>query len=202
MIDRALGFTPPESYYFQLYPVNLVLLQEPVPSPESKFKFSIYKGIFLLIQECKNSIKIKSQPKPISSIPTVLMSCLSEDVNSTFISPTLIKTEKYSSLWSLTKKMPIKSTNLVALILILQSSSISSWQTPKTDFNKKFKYQSNMLFNMKFILKNQDSLYKRLLKVIKVKEPWNHLSEKENLHSSKELLSFKKKNLQLKTDNQ
>lgn len=153
-------------------------------------------------KECKNSIKIKSQPKPISSIPTVLMSCLSEDVNSTFISPTLIKTEKYSSLWSLTKKMPIKSMNLVALILILQSSSINSKQTPKTDFNKKFKYQSNMLFNMKFILKSQDSLYKKLLKVIKEKEPWNHLSEKENLHSFKEILSFKKKNLQLKTDNQ
>ena len=44
MIDRALGFTAPESYYFQLYPVNLILLQEPIPSPESKFKFSIYKG--------------------------------------------------------------------------------------------------------------------------------------------------------------
>ncbi len=44
MIDRALGFTTPESYYFQLYPVNLILLQEPVPSNESKFKFSIYKG--------------------------------------------------------------------------------------------------------------------------------------------------------------
>ncbi len=44
MIDRALGFTTPESYYFQLYPVNLILLQEPVPSTESKFKFSIYKG--------------------------------------------------------------------------------------------------------------------------------------------------------------
>jgi len=44
MIDRALGFTAPESFYFQLYPVNLILLQEPVPSAESKFKFSIYKG--------------------------------------------------------------------------------------------------------------------------------------------------------------
>ncbi len=41
MIDRALGFAPPESYYFQLYPVNLILLQEPVPSNESKYKFSI-----------------------------------------------------------------------------------------------------------------------------------------------------------------
>lgn len=45
MIDRALGFSAPESYYFQLYPVNLILLQEPVPSPESKFKFSIFKGM-------------------------------------------------------------------------------------------------------------------------------------------------------------
>lgn len=44
MIDRALGITPPESYYFQLYPVNLILLSEPLPSPETKFKFSIYKG--------------------------------------------------------------------------------------------------------------------------------------------------------------
>lgn len=44
MIDRALGFTAPESFYFQLYPVNLILLQEPVPSSDSKFKFSIYKG--------------------------------------------------------------------------------------------------------------------------------------------------------------
>jgi len=48
MIDRALGFTAPESYYFQLYPVNLILLQEPVPSPESKFKFSIYKGKLII----------------------------------------------------------------------------------------------------------------------------------------------------------
>lgn len=45
MIDRALGFTPPDSYYFQLHPINLILLQEPVPSPESKFNFSIYKGM-------------------------------------------------------------------------------------------------------------------------------------------------------------
>lgn len=45
MIDRALGLNATESYYFQLYPVNLILLREPVPSPESKFNFSIYKGI-------------------------------------------------------------------------------------------------------------------------------------------------------------
>lgn len=45
MIDRALGINAAESYYFQLYPVNLIMLQEPVPSTESQFKFSIYKGI-------------------------------------------------------------------------------------------------------------------------------------------------------------
>lgn len=44
MIDRALGMTAPESYYFQLYPVNLHLLNGEVPLSDAKFKYSVYKS--------------------------------------------------------------------------------------------------------------------------------------------------------------
>ena len=44
MIDRALGLNTSESYYFQLYPVNLHLVKGDLPSKDAKFKFSIYKS--------------------------------------------------------------------------------------------------------------------------------------------------------------
>lgn len=100
------------------------------------------------------------------------------------------------------KKIPIKNMNLEASILTLQSLLINSKPMAKTDFNKKFKFLNSMLLNSKFIFKNLDSLLKKLSRVSKVKELWNHLSEKENLQLFKEILNFKKKNLQYKKDNQ
>lgn len=46
MIDSVFknNQSPSESFYFQLYPVNLHLLQGDVPTSESKFKFSVFKG--------------------------------------------------------------------------------------------------------------------------------------------------------------
>ena len=41
--------SPSESFYFQLYPVNLHLLQGDVPTSESKFKFSVFKGTHVMI---------------------------------------------------------------------------------------------------------------------------------------------------------
>lgn len=100
------------------------------------------------------------------------------------------------------KKIPIKNMNLEASILTLQSLLINSKPMAKTDFNKKFKFLNSMLLNSKFIFKNLDSLLKKLSRVSKVKELWNHLSGKENLQLFKEILNFKKKNLQYKKDNQ
>ena len=49
-----------------------------------------------------------------------------------------------------------------------------------------------MLLNLKFILKNPDSLFKKLSKVSKTKELSSHQSEKENPLSKKEDLQLKK----------
>lgn len=120
-----------------------------------------------------------------------LMSCLSEDANSIFIFPTSIKTEKYSSHSNSTKKIRMKNMKSEELISILLTSLASSTTMVKTGLNKKYKSLNNMHFNLKFISKNLVSLYKKLLKVFKVKEAWNHLPDKEHHQSNKDLQFLK-----------
>lgn len=67
MIERALNFGPvqQESYYFQLIPISLSIVNKEceLPAQGTTYKFLVFKGKLMSIQVHKNSIKIKSQSK-------------------------------------------------------------------------------------------------------------------------------------------
>ncbi len=117
---------------------------------------------------------------PISSNPTVLTSCLSEAVNLTSMSPTLTQIEKPISHWNLTKSKPMKSMNSEESILTLLHTLLSSKARNRPGSRKELKYQNNMPSNSKSTSKSPDSLYKKLSKVSKTKEPWSPQSDKES----------------------
>jgi len=68
MIDRALNFGPPvqqESYYFQLIPVSLSIInkESEVPAKGTTYRFGIFKGMLLFTQSNKNSMRARFQYK-------------------------------------------------------------------------------------------------------------------------------------------
>lgn len=71
MIDKALaGLNPQggESYYFQLYPLNLSIIgkDSEVPAPGTTYRFTILKGTYCVIQVSKNLIRTNWQLMLIS----------------------------------------------------------------------------------------------------------------------------------------
>lgn len=135
----------------------------------------------------------------ISLILTALISCLSEDVNSTSICPTLTKAEKSLSPLNSQKKTPPKSMTSEELILTLPHTSQISSRRALTDLSKKLTSHNSMPLNLKCIWKSRGLLWKKLLRVTKEREAWNLQSERENLQFRKEALKFlsKKDKIQL-----
>ena len=63
MLDSALNtIAAADAYYFQLYPLSLSITNPEcdLPSPGTTYRFTILKGIFILIQDNRNLMKLNS----------------------------------------------------------------------------------------------------------------------------------------------
>lgn len=70
MIDRALAglnASQQDTYYFQLYPLNLTIVGKESVAPPSgtTYRFTVSKGNCILIKENRNSMKLNYRLKLI-----------------------------------------------------------------------------------------------------------------------------------------
>ena len=184
MLDRVVNQglnQPQESFYFQLIPISLTLVDSncELPAKGTTYRFSVFKGTYALIQVPRNSTKTGSQSQPNSQSLMASMCCPSTPAVSISTYPPFQKAGKYSSPSEWSSAKTVLTTPLETMESMPMPSSPLLRRKVLVDMNWNRTFRKTMNSNLKSMLTTTGLLWRRTSGIIDKIEPSSHLSEPE-----------------------